>query len=305
MDLEVSEPIDFSSGDHQQLVRKAANKNTQSKSGQHNPPASSGPQETRRDAPLTAAEKSNTYVVQITDDSTQDESTTNLSSPFSDASVRRNFITKVFLILSVQLLVTATIISVFVFWDGLRVWVKANPWFTYITFPAFFVVLIILTCCGKLLRHVPVNYIFLGLFSLIHISFHLCALFFECIFYKVHEVLWATAATTLVTLALTLFALQTKWDFTLLNGTLFVLTIVLIVFGIFLIFLQAYWLHLLYAGLGTVIFSVYLVMDVQLMMGGRHRYSLDPEEYVFAALNIYLDIINLFLFILQLIAHGR
>lgn len=42
-------------------------------------------------------------------------------------------------------------------------------------------------------------------------------------------------------------------------------------------------------------------MDVQLMVGGRHQYhDLNPEEYVFAALNIYLDIINLFLFILQL-----
>lgn len=50
----------------------------------------------------------------------------------------------------------------------------------------------------------------------------------------------------------------------------------------------------------------YLVMDVQLMVGGRHHHSdLDPEEYVFAALNIYMDIINLFLFILQLIGLGR
>lgn len=42
-------------------------------------------------------------------------------------------------------------------------------------------------------------------------------------------------------------------------------------------------------------------MDVQLMVGGRHHHSdLDPEEYVFAALNIYLDIIEIFFFILQL-----
>lgn len=45
-----------------------------------------------------------------------------------------------------------------------------------------------------------------------------------------------------------------------------------------------------------------MVMDVQLMVGGQHHHSdLDPEEYVFAALNIYLDIINLLLFILELI----
>ncbi len=37
------------------------------------------------------------------------------------------------------------------------------------------------------------------------------------------------------------------------------------------------------------------------MMGGTHRYALDPEEYIFAALNLYLDIINLFIMILNII----
>lgn len=33
--------------------------------------------------------------------------------------------------------------------------------------------------------------------------------------------------------------------------------------------------------------------DVQLLMGGQHQYRVSPDEYVFAAINIYLDIINL------------
>lgn len=45
----------------------------------------------------------------------------------------------------------------------------------------------------------------------------------------------------------------------------------------------------------------YLVMDVQMMVGGYYRYVIDPEEYIFAALNIYVDIISLFAFILDLI----
>uniref|UniRef100_A0A287CSY0 Uncharacterized protein n=1 Tax=Ictidomys tridecemlineatus TaxID=43179 RepID=A0A287CSY0_ICTTR len=226
MDLEISEPIDFSSGD-QHLIRKAADKRAQSQSA---------------------------------------------------------FIVKVFLLLSAQLLVTATIISMFIFC------------------PAFFVVLIILACCGNLRRQVPANYILLGFFTLLQ-GLLLGTI---SVFYNAEEVLWATAATTLVTLALTIFALQTKWDFTLLNGMLFVFLFVLVIYGILLIFIRSYWLHVLYAGLGTVLFSMYLVMDVQLMVGGRHHHSdLDPEEYVFAALNIYLDIINLFLFILQLIGLGR
>jgi FtsH-binding integral membrane protein len=49
----------------------------------------------------------------------------------------------------------------------------------------------------------------------------------------------------------------------------------------------------------------YLVFDTQLMMGGKHRYSLSPEEYIFAALNLYLDIINLFLYILSIIGMSR
>ena len=35
------------------------------------------------------------------------------------------------------------------------------------------------------------------------------------------------------------------------------------------------------------------------------QYSLSPEEYVFAALNLYLDIINLFMYILQIIGNSR
>jgi len=40
------------------------------------------------------------------------------------------------------------------------------------------------------------------------------------------------------------------------------------------------------------------------MLGGKHRYALSPEEYIFAALNLYLDIINMFLYILSF-AGGR
>lgn len=42
-------------------------------------------------------------------------------------------------------------------------------------------------------------------------------------------------------------------------------------------------------------------MDVQMMVGGHYQYEIDPEEYIFAVLNIYVDIINLFIFILDLI----
>jgi len=63
--------------------------------------------------------------------------------------------------------------------------------------------------------------------------------------------------------------------------------------------------RLVYAGIGAIIFSLYIIFDTQMMMGGKHKYSLDPEEYVFASLNLYLDIINLFLYLLQIIGSSR
>ena len=53
--------------------------------------------------------------------------------------------------------------------------------------------------------------------------------------------------------------------------------------------------------IGALIFSLYIVYDTQLMMGGKHKYALSPEEYIFAALNIYLDVINLFRYILLIV----
>ena len=60
-----------------------------------------------------------------------------------------------------------------------------------------------------------------------------------------------------------------------------------------------------YGSAGALIFSMYIVYDTQIMLGGTHKYSISPEEYVFAALNLYLDIINLFLYILMIIGAAR
>lgn len=40
-----------------------------------------------------------------------------------------------------------------------------------------------------------------------------------------------------------------------------------------------------------------------LILGGNHKYSISPEEYIFAALNLYLDIIQLFLYLLRILRY--
>ncbi|XP_068452464.1 protein lifeguard 1 [Clinocottus analis] len=221
---------------------------------------------------------------------------------FSDAAVRRGFIRKVYLTLMVQLLVTVGIICAFLYWNVLRQWTRDNYWFSYAAMAAVMVLVVAMSCCGDLRRRVPLNFIALGLFTVAE-GLMLGAV---TVFFDAEAVLWAVGATALVSLALTVFAMQSKWDFTGLSGSLWVLLWTLLSFALLCGILRSQYLYIVYACLGTFVFSLYLVFDTQLILGGKHRkHQVSPEEYVFAALNLYLDIVSLFLLLLQLIGLCR
>lgn len=111
----------------------------------------------------------------------------------------------------------------------------------------------------------------------------------------------AVVVTTVVCVGLTIFAFQTKWDFTMMGGVLFVCLLMFVLFGFVAMFFPGRILTMVYSSLGAVLFSMYLIYDTQMMMGGTHKHSISPEEYVFAAITLYLDIINIFLYILSII----
>ncbi|KAM8869136.1 protein lifeguard 2 isoform 1-T1 [Spinachia spinachia] len=223
-------------------------------------------------------------------------------SSFSNSAIRRGFIRKVYLTLMLQLLVTVGIICAFLYWEALRKWTRANSWFSFTTMAMVIVLIVALSCCDNLRRQVPLNFIALGLFTIAE-GLMLGA---ATVYFDAEAVLWAVGATALVSFALTLFAVQSKWDFTGLNGSLWVLMWTLFSFGLLCGILRSQYLYIVYACLGTLLFSLYLVFDTQLILGGKHRkYQVSPEEYVFAALNLYLDIVSLFLLMLQLIGLCR
>ncbi|XP_054477436.1 protein lifeguard 1 [Anoplopoma fimbria] len=223
-------------------------------------------------------------------------------SSFSDATIRRGFIRKVYLTLMIQLLVTVGIICAFLYWDTLRKWTWASSWFCYTTMAMVSVLIVAMSCCDNLRRQVPLNFIALSLFTFAEgLMLGSVSAFFDA-----EAVLWAVGATALVSFSLTLFAMQSKWDFTGANGSLWCFAWTLLSFALLCGILRSQYLYILYACLGTLLFSLYLVFDTQLILGGKHRkYQVSPEEYVFAALNLYLDIISLFLLLLQLIGLCR
>ncbi|XP_036317548.1 protein lifeguard 1-like [Rhagoletis pomonella] len=161
--------------------------------------------------------------------------------------------------------------------------------------------MVCMACCESVRRKTPLNFIFLFLFTLAE-SFLLGV---TATYYASSEVMLAVGITAAVCLALTLFAFQTKWDFTMCGGVLLVAIVVFLIFGIVAIFIPGKVITLVYSSLGALLFSIYLVYDTQLMMGGKHKYAISPEEYIFAALNLYLDIINIFMYILAIIGASR
>uniref|UniRef100_A0A0G4HKW5 Uncharacterized protein n=1 Tax=Chromera velia CCMP2878 TaxID=1169474 RepID=A0A0G4HKW5_9ALVE len=217
--------------------------------------------------------------------------------------VRHAFIRKVYTILGIQLAITFAICCIFMFVQPVKTWMAANVWFFIVVLIVSFVILCMLTCCcTNLARHHPWNMILLGIFTLCFAAM----LGVIIAFADVNAVGIAALATAVIVVGLTAFACQTKYDFTGWGPYLFVALLMLLVFGLLAgIFVPtggASIVGLVIAVLGATIFSLYIVYDTQLIVGGKHRkYQLGVDEYVFGALSLYLDITQLFLCLLSIV----
>ena len=101
-----------------------------------------------------------------------------------------------------------------------------------------------------------------------------------------------------------MFSFQTKLDFTLCGGVICLVVVVVPVSGLSVIFIPYQILSVIFGSLGALLFGCYLVFDTHCMLNGQHNYSISSEEYVFAALTLYLDLVNLFISVLSFIG-GR
>ncbi|XP_068618633.1 protein lifeguard 2-like [Battus philenor] len=213
-----------------------------------------------------------------------------------DKSIRLGFIRKVFGIVMLQLFLTALIMygirqepAIFTFAIRNRYIVFGVLIFIYMT--SFFT----MAWNEGLRRNVPYNYIILLTFTVT------MATVIGILTARVNTSTVVTAGTItfVIVLALTLFAFQTKLDFTVLSGSVLCLILVGLFFGIAMMLIPRKMVLLLGASAVIVFISIYIVWDIQLIIGGDHRYCFSPEDYVFAALILYFDIVYLFIKILQ------
>ncbi|KIY99770.1 hypothetical protein MNEG_8190 [Monoraphidium neglectum] len=216
---------------------------------------------------------------------------------YATRAMRHGFLRKVLGIVCAQLLLTAAIAAPFPFGPG-RAWLSHNQWAVPLAAIVTFGTLICLVCSESARRSFPSNILLLGVFTaaqgvLVGVS---------CAAYSTPTVLMAVVMTAAVSLALVAYAMQTRYDFTASGGMLYSAVWILLLGTLASALLpRLKVLDLLIAGSGALVFCCYLVYDVQLLISGEHSVSISVDEPIVAALNIYVDLINVFLFILQLL----
>lgn len=222
----------------------------------------------------------------------------------SDITTRHAFIRKVYTILSVQLLVTFSMIALFSLNESIKDYIQSKPEILWSAILLSLVLICALLCCRTISQLFPLNYIVLGCFTVCE-GYLLGTI---SSYYDTMVVFYAVLLTFAVTFGLTIFACQTKYDFTGMGGYLVGALIVLILSGIILSLLcigTCYIANMIYSAIGALIFSMFIVYDTQLIVGGNHfKYQFSEADYVIGALSLYLDVINLFLYILSLLGGG-
>ena len=217
-----------------------------------------------------------------------------------DAHVQRQmrlgFIRKVYGILTCQLALTTIVCSVLALNGACRRFVMTTPSLMYIGMLGSFGVLIALMMFKN--QH-PLNAQLLFVWTLMeaYTVGVICASYTAAGQGRI--VVEALILTLSVFVILTLYTLQSKRDWSFLGAGLYSGLWLLIFWGLFSWFVPAL-AGGLYSLFGALLFSGFIIFDTWQI---TERFGYD--DHILASITLYLDILNLFLFILRLLSRDR
>ncbi|KAF4114733.1 protein lifeguard 4 [Onychostoma macrolepis] len=203
--------------------------------------------------------------------------------------IRMDFLRKVYTILSLQIIITTAVSALFMFCNPIKNFVHESPALVLISAIGSLILLLALA----VYRHQhPINlYLLFGFTLLESLSVATAVTFYE---YSI--VLQAFVLTSAVFLGLTAYTFQSKRDFSKLGASLFAGLWILIIASFMRLFFYNDTMELVFAGAGALLFCGFIIFDTHLLM-----HKLSPEEHVLASINLYLDIVNLFIYILRIL----
>uniref|UniRef100_A0A8R1DZG9 Uncharacterized protein n=1 Tax=Caenorhabditis japonica TaxID=281687 RepID=A0A8R1DZG9_CAEJA len=221
------------------------------------------------------------------------------SFQFSDKTIRAAFVRKVFSLVFIMLSIVAAVTVIpWVHPQTMHLF-RRNQGIYFGSYIVFLVTYLSLTCCEGVRRKFPMNLIVTGVFT-IATGFMTSVI---CAHHEARVVLLALAICIGCTLFIIIFASQTKFDLTAHMGFVAIISVCFLMFGLVTIissiFFRLPFLIMVYALIGSLIMMVYLFLDVQMLMGGR-KLEISPEDHIFAAVQIFMDIVQIFWYLLTL-----
>mmetsp|Transcript_22581 Transcript_22581/g.51682 ORF Transcript_22581/g.51682 Transcript_22581/m.51682 type:complete len:248 (+) Transcript_22581:85-828(+) len=222
------------------------------------------------------------------------------------AEIRLGFVRKVYSLLATQILLTALVATPISM--ATPEWTASHVWLMWLGLGVYAALACVVIAARPMLRTFPINYaVLFGFTTAMGIMVG-----FISARYTWQSVALAAGLTSIVFGGLTAFAWKSKSDFTGLGPYLFAFMLALLVFGLSISVMSVCGVRMngmimLYDLMGVILFSFFIIYDTQLILGeyGGHKLQFSIDDYCLAALQLYLDIIELFLFLLELFGDRR
>lgn len=214
------------------------------------------------------------------------------------ANIKNEFIKKVYGILTVEILYTALVASVFTLYEPLREgslhFVKAHG----IMFQVLLFGGLIGSLCGLMVNknEYPANFRWTFIFvTIMSINIGVVCAFYYAAGHGL-AIVQALGVTCVIFLTLSIYAHWTKTDFSYMGGFLICALWGNILFGLIAYWTGSTWAQFGYHVIGVLIFCGFILYDTSEII---NKYGCD--DYIIGSIELYLDFVNLFLHILALL----
>lgn len=181
---------------------------------------------------------------------------------------------------------TAGITCIFLFVQPVKAWVQTYWWMYIVALGVQAVFMAVILSCGSQRRRFPVNFVCLVIVMLTW------SFVFGTItgYFDTHAVLMGLAILVAVCVAISIFTLQLRIEFTMCIGLLYTFIICLLMFGVaylveFLSGLNIDILECIYGGMGALVISMVCVWGMEKIFYGRSL-PLSAGEYISGAVDV-------------------
>jgi FtsH-binding integral membrane protein len=218
---------------------------------------------------------------------------------FQDRSSRLGFIRKVFSIVFAQLLTTATITYLMVQHRSVPAFLMSKGSFSIITLAAAAMTCILALTSPSIRYNTTQSLGVLGIFTLCQST--LVGLYSSQ--FPLKTVFMGSAHTLFALLGVMLYSFQPNpaFDLTVMGSWLFSGLLSLTFSSFASLFFGISFFENFLLGGGAALFVAYMVYDVQMIVGGKKvNKSYSERDYILASLNLYMDIINLLIRLIEI-----